>query len=105
MPKFIVSDSFWELFPQAKIGIVLLKKFQSQKRSPKPIIELLKKSNELAKTYLVEDNFSDNAEIQVHRKAYQRFKTKKSIFEYWSITKTGQQQQTDRQYKSFSRYL
>lgn len=77
MPKFIVSDSFWELFPQAKIGIVLLKNFQSQKRSPKPIIELLKKSNELAKTYLVEDNFSDNAEIQVHRKAYQRFKTKK----------------------------
>ncbi|BAL70180.1 hypothetical protein SMULJ23_1846 [Streptococcus mutans LJ23] len=65
------------MFPQAKIGIVLLKKFQSQKRSPKPIIELLKKSNELAKTYLVEDNFSDNAEIQVHRKAYQRFKTKK----------------------------
>ena len=81
MPKFIVSDSFWELFPQAKIGIVLLKKFQSQKRSPKPIIELLKKSNELAKTYLVEDNFSDNAEIQVHR------------------------EQADRQYKSFSRYL
>lgn len=65
------------MFPQAKIGIVLLKKFQSQKRSPKPIIELLKKSNELAKTYLIEDNFSDNAEIQVHRKAYQRFKTKK----------------------------
>ncbi|WP_244667072.1 hypothetical protein [Streptococcus mutans] len=65
------------MFPQAKIGIVLLKKFQSQKQSPKPIIELLKKSNELAKTYLVEDNFSDNAEIQVHRKAYQRFKTKK----------------------------
>ncbi|HHF7038165.1 TPA: hypothetical protein ACPQXP_000802 [Streptococcus mutans] len=65
------------MFPQAKIGIVLLKNFQSQKRSPKPIIELLKKSNELAKTYLVEDNFSDNAEIQVHRKAYQRFKTKK----------------------------
>lgn len=29
MPKFIVSDSFWELFPQAKIGIVLLKNFQS----------------------------------------------------------------------------
>lgn len=50
------------MFPQAKIGIVLLKKFQSQKRSPKPIIELFKESNELAKTYLVEDNFSDNIE-------------------------------------------
>ena len=77
MPKFIVSDSFWELFPQAKIGIVLLKKFHSQKRSPQPIIEILKESNELAKNYLVEANFSDNAEIQVYRKAYQKFKTKK----------------------------
>lgn len=34
MSKFIVTDSFWELFPQAKIGVVLLKDFQSQEQSP-----------------------------------------------------------------------
>ncbi|MCB5154219.1 B3/4 domain-containing protein [Streptococcus mutans] len=77
MSKFIVTDSFWELFPQAKIGVVLLKDFQSQEQSPQLIIEILKESNELAKNYLVEANFSDNAEIQVYRKAYQKFKTKK----------------------------
>lgn len=77
MSKFIVDDSFWKLFPQAKIGVILLKDFQSQEQSPDSIIELLKESQKTAKTYLIEDKFSDNAEIQVYRQAYQKFKTKK----------------------------
>ncbi|MGT2637143.1 B3/B4 domain-containing protein [Streptococcus ratti] len=77
MSKFIVDESFWKLFPQAKIGVILLKDFQSQEQSPDSIIELLKESQKTAKTYLIEDKFSDNAEIQVYRQAYQKFKTKK----------------------------
>lgn len=77
MVQFVADQSFWELFPDAKLGVVLLKDVQNQGESPEDVKQLLADSHELAKAYLTADNFSDNQVVQVYRKAYQQFKTKK----------------------------
>ncbi|SQF10615.1 B3/4 domain-containing protein [Streptococcus pyogenes] len=34
MVEFVADQSFWELFPGAKLGVVLLKDVQNQAESP-----------------------------------------------------------------------
>ncbi|MBF0806306.1 MULTISPECIES: B3/4 domain-containing protein [unclassified Streptococcus] len=77
MAYFIVDESFWNLFPNGKIGVVLLKGYQKLAESPVELQNLLEESNELAKTFVEEEPFADNSEIQVYRQAFQTFKTKK----------------------------
>lgn len=77
MSEFIIDKSFWELFPNAKIGVVLLKDYKNSSESTDEIKNLLAESNVLAKEHLTENNFSDNKVIKVYREAYQKFKTKK----------------------------
>ncbi|HFI0339924.1 TPA: B3/4 domain-containing protein, partial [Streptococcus suis] len=77
MPQFIIDQSFWNLFPQAKIGVLLLKNYQNSDQSSQEIVQLLEESLPLSQAHLTEDVFSDNPVIQVYRKAYQQFKTKK----------------------------
>ncbi|MGT2934347.1 B3/B4 domain-containing protein [Streptococcus castoreus] len=77
MVQFIADQSFWALFPDAKLGVLLLKDCQNQGVSSKEIKQLLIESHDKAKIYLTADNFSDNGVVQVYRQAYQQFKTKK----------------------------
>ena len=41
MSKFIIDNSFWELFPNAKLGVVLLKDFKNSNDSPQEIKKFL----------------------------------------------------------------
>lgn len=77
MTQFIIDQSFWNLFPQAKIGVLLLQNYHNSDQSSQEIVQLLEDSLPLAQAHLTEDVFSDNPVIQVYRKAYQQFKTKK----------------------------
>lgn len=77
MTQFIADQSFWELFPDAKLGVLLLRNYDNQEDSPQEVKQLLADSHDIAKQYLTEESFSDNEIIQVYRQAYQRFKTKK----------------------------
>lgn len=77
MAQFIVDESFWNLFPDAKIGVVLLKDYQKLDESPAELQSLLEESNELAKSFVEEEPFAENPVIQVYRQAFQKFKTKK----------------------------
>lgn len=77
MSRFVVEKSFWELFPEAKIGVILLKNYNNREHSPQELIDLLQESNLLAKHHLTAEVFSENKVIQSYRKAYQKFKTKK----------------------------
>lgn len=83
MSKFIIEDSFWNLFPNAEIGIVLARNIdntEEETESVRPdIIELLEKSNQEAKKYLTEEVLSQNKVISVWRDAYRKFKTKKGV--------------------------
>lgn len=79
MSKFIVDKTFWDIFPDAKIGVVLLKDYKNSEASTPEIVEMLSESNKIAKTHLKAENFSDNDVVQTYREAYRKFKTKKGV--------------------------
>ncbi|MBR2829259.1 MAG: B3/4 domain-containing protein, partial [Solobacterium sp.] len=77
MKKFVIDRSFWELFPAATIGVLLLRGYENAEESPQELIDMLNESNRLAARYLTAENFSDNPVVQVWRQAFRKFKTKK----------------------------
>ncbi|HFI0092054.1 TPA: B3/4 domain-containing protein [Streptococcus suis] len=77
MSQFIIDSSFWNLFPDAKIGVLLLKDYKTPAQSPDELVKLLEESNGIAQKFLTEDTFSENEVIRTYRQAYQKFKTKK----------------------------
>ena len=83
MAKFIITNEFWEIFPQAEIAVILAKGISNREASVEKqraeINELLEKSSITAKKFLTEEVLSENKVISVWREAYQKFKTKKGV--------------------------
>lgn len=83
MSKFIIEEPFWNLFPDAEIGIVLARNIDNTEECAEAVrpdlIELLKKSNQEAKKFLTEEVLSHNKVVSVWRDAYRKFKTKKGV--------------------------
>ncbi|MBF4692312.1 B3/B4 domain-containing protein [Fusibacter ferrireducens] len=77
MRKFIVEDSFWELFPQAKIGIVIAENLSNVYDNKQSYSEMLIDAQKQAVKHLNSDTLSGNRVIKVWREAFQKFKTKK----------------------------
>lgn len=74
---FIIEDDFWNVFPNAKIGIVVCKNIDNTTHNRKLYEEILSRAEKEAKKYLKEDEFSKNSVIKTWRDAFQKFKTKK----------------------------
>ncbi len=83
MSKFIITEEFWDVFPEVEIAVVLAKGINNGEEAAEDIrpdiIEMLENSNKEAKKYLTEGVFSENKAVSVWRKAYQKFKTKKGV--------------------------
>lgn len=83
MSKFIITDTFWEVFPQAEIAVVVAKGISNQEDRiaavRQEIDQLLEQSSLEAKKFFTEEVFSENPVIAVWRKAFQQFKTKKGV--------------------------
>lgn len=77
MSKFIADKSFFELFPDAKLGVVLVKGMENSDESPIEVKKMLLDANDEAEKYLVAGQLSENKEVAVWREAYKKFKTKK----------------------------
>ena len=77
MKKFIIENDFWELFPNARIGIVVCNNIDNTILNDEQYIELLSNAEKDALKYLTEVEFSSNNVIKVWRDAFQKFKTKK----------------------------
>ena len=77
MKKFIVEDSFWELFPEAKIGVIVLNGIDNTIKSLEKYEDLLRESEKQSLLHLTKEDFSTNDVVKVWRDAFQRFKTKK----------------------------
>lgn len=82
MQYFIVEESFWELFPECQIAVIVMEGFknQAEPESPKQqwLEKELEKANQEAKKYLQEDVLSQNPVIAVWRQAFMKFKTKRN---------------------------
>lgn len=81
MQKFIAAESFWELFPEARIGIVVARDMKTADEvDPADAAEieaLLAQANSQAARHISDPTLSQNPPVAVWREAYQRFKTKK----------------------------
>jgi DNA/RNA-binding domain of Phe-tRNA-synthetase-like protein len=77
MKRFIIENGFWELFPEAKIGIVVCKGIDNSIKDPDKYEALILEAEVEAIKHIPEKEFSSNPVIKVWREAFQKFKTKK----------------------------
>ena len=77
MKKFIVEDDFFEVFPEAKLGVIIAKGIDNTIKDPEKFKIKLEASQKLALSHLPNDDFSSNSVVKVWREAFQKFKTKK----------------------------
>lgn len=80
MKKFITEESFWSLFPDAEIGVVVLNDVDNSDsvyEDNETIRDDLAKANQEAGKWITATTLSKNEVIKVWRDAFQKFKKKK----------------------------
>lgn len=79
MTTFTADPSFWEVFPDAQLNVLIVKGIaDNQAKENDPYLtELLTNGKEAAKKFLQEETFSQNSVIAEWRGAFSQFKTKK----------------------------
>jgi DNA/RNA-binding domain of Phe-tRNA-synthetase-like protein len=77
MKKFVIEDSFWDLFPNAKIGIVVCRGIDNMVKDKNQYEKMILEAEKEALKHLQNAEFSSNDVIKVWREAFQKFKTKK----------------------------
>ncbi|MDU7928547.1 MAG: B3/4 domain-containing protein [Veillonella sp.] len=77
MKKFIIEDDFWELFPNAKIGIITCTGIDNTIKDENQYKDMISQGEKEALTHLPNEEFSSNEVIKVWRDAFKKFKTKK----------------------------
>lgn len=77
MKKFEVENEFWELFPKARIGIIICTGIDNTVIDPAPYEKMISDAEKEVFKYLKDTDFSNNDVVKVWREAFQKFKTKK----------------------------
>lgn len=77
MPSFIAEDSFWELFPTARLGVLRVSKLENSPRENEAISHALQEAHETALLHVPNETWTENEVIKRWREAFQKFKTKK----------------------------
>ncbi len=63
MKKFVIEDSFWNLFPNAKIGIVICHDIDNSIRDKEQYGEMILEAEKEALKHLQDAEFSSNRVI------------------------------------------
>lgn len=77
MKKIIIENDFWDIFPEAKIGVVVCRGINNFIQDDKKYENMILNAEKEAMNYLENANFNDNEVIKVWRDAFKKFKTKK----------------------------
>ena len=80
MKKFVIDRSFWELFPDAEIGVLVLNNIDNSEAvyaAHESIKDELAAANEAAVKWIPATPLSKNPVVAVWRDAFQKFKKKK----------------------------
>ncbi len=81
MTTFVVEPSFWGLFTDCEIGVLVISDIDNSEdgnaETRDRVVADLERANELARNHLIEPVLSQNPAVAVWRDAFQRFKTKK----------------------------
>ncbi len=79
MKKFIIEESFWSIFPNAKLGVVVCHGIDNYIKDNEQNANMILEAENEALKYLQNPEFSSNPVIKVWREAFQKFKTKKGV--------------------------
>lgn len=74
-----IDSTFWELFPEAQISVLVVKGLDThidESKDPQ-FQELLDEASKKAESFITEEPFTSNTVIQEWREAFTKFKTKK----------------------------
>ncbi|MBS0949014.1 B3/4 domain-containing protein [Weissella minor] len=77
MTQVQIDESFWELFPEGQVNVLVLHDINNTGLDSDKYQAILEDAEEQAKQYLTADVFSENAVVQSWRESYQAFKKKK----------------------------
>ena len=77
MKKFIIEEDFWNIFPDAKIGVLVCTGIDNHEKEGVDYQAILDEAQKSSAKYLKNEQFSENDVIKVWRAAFQKFKTKK----------------------------
>ncbi len=77
MQKFIIENDFFQVFPEAKIGVIVAKGINNEATDDEKYEKLLRASEKEVNKYLLDVQFSNNRVISIWRDAFKKFKTKK----------------------------
>lgn len=77
MKRFVIEDTFWSLFPNVKIGVVICHGIDNSIKDKDQYTETILAAEKETLKYLQDAEFSNNPVIKVWREAFQKFKTKK----------------------------
>lgn len=77
MPQFTVEESFWSLFPTARIGVLVVHGLNNADREDATIAQMLASAHNDAPAHYPHPTWTDNPVVSRWRAAFQQFKTKK----------------------------
>ncbi|MCA9833778.1 MAG: B3/4 domain-containing protein [Thermomicrobiales bacterium] len=77
MTQFIVEESFWQLFPTARLGVVVLRGIDNTPKDDAAIAAALAEAHTAALSNVPHETWTDNDVVSRWRNAFQQFKTKK----------------------------
>ena len=77
MQKFKIEDDFWQLFPKAKIGVIVCKGIDNTNKDKQKYEKMISKGRKEALEYLNYQRLSINPVVKVWRDVFKKFKTKK----------------------------
>ena len=77
MKSFVIEEPFWEVFGDARIGIVLCRDISNTRTDTQVYEDLLRSAEKQALQFVENEVLSENPVIKEWREAYQKFKTKK----------------------------
>lgn len=77
MKKFIIEKDFLEIFPNAKIGVLVCKGINNHIEDEEKYADYLKAAQKSALVHIENPEFTENPIIRTWRDAFYKFKTKK----------------------------
>lgn len=77
MKKFIIEKDFLDIFPEAKIGVILCKGIDNKIKDEDKYAGYLKEAQSEAMKHIGNPEFIENPVIKTWREAFYKFKTKK----------------------------
>ena len=77
MKKFVIEKDFLEIFPEAKIGVLVCNGIDNHIKDEEKYADYLKEAQKAAMAHIANPEFTENPIIRTWRDAFYKFKTKK----------------------------